>query len=559
MDILFESTIRATLLTVAVALLLAAHRLRTPRIAHRAWVGVALILLLLPAIVMWGPEAAVPLPRDPGGWGGVAWLEHARGEDVSRVPAAAPASPTAPASVDWNRVALLVYATGTLLLLLRLAVGVRHARMLVREATVVGGRLASPRCSTPVTVGLLAPVVILPVDWTEWPEDEVAAVLAHEEEHARARDPLAIVVTLAARALFWFHPFAWWLARRVAMLAEQACDAAVLARGHDVDTYATALLRFARAQTGAGGRVTLPGTAMPGAGLQQRLRMLDHLPAGRPRLSRLLAIAAAYAASAIVCVAATPSGAPDAAALLRESPSPEPAAEFLDAPAQTSRIGWTVAAIEHFDIYYRAAQAGRVRDLAYEAEHAYGELSTGLKYDLAGRIALVLVDRDGDIADGRMSDVGVRRTAAGAAALSVIVISTESIDAVPGVMLHELTHSFALQIVPEAARTAPWLIEGLAEHQRGVWKAESVRGVRAAIGSAWIPHVEALASTDHYWSHALFDFIADTYGDEGIRRCLFALRSRPQLVEAIPAAFGTPMDAFNQAFRAYVTARFGER
>ena len=40
-------------------------------------------------------------------------------------------------------------------------------------------------------------------------------VLAHEGEHARQRDPLIVALALLNRAVFWFHPLAWWLESRV--------------------------------------------------------------------------------------------------------------------------------------------------------------------------------------------------------------------------------------------------------------------------------------------------------------------------------------------------------
>jgi beta-lactamase regulating signal transducer with metallopeptidase domain len=44
------------------------------------------------------------------------------------------------------------------------------------------------------------------------------------------------------RALFWFHPLAWWTERRLAALAEQACDDAALAELGSRENYARALL-----------------------------------------------------------------------------------------------------------------------------------------------------------------------------------------------------------------------------------------------------------------------------------------------------------------------------
>jgi hypothetical protein len=453
------------------------------------------------------------------------------------------------ASPDWNwqRAALLAYGAVASVLLLRIAIGLRHASQLRAEAVVIDGRLTHPCCSTPITVGLWSPAIVLPPDWVDWPPSQLAAVVAHEREHMRWRDPLMACVTLAVRAIFWFHPLAWWLHRRVATLAEQACDAAVLAQGHDRQGYAALLLKFARSLRVAGGRVAVRGTMMAGNGLEARLRMLEQPRRPVSTRPRLLAAGVACAAAVVLASATTPT---NAAAPLRGAPLPLPLAQ--------NGAPWLTSSSEHFDIYFTPPQAGRVGDLTYDAERAYTDLSTAMKYDLNDRVRLVLVDRDRDIENGQRWTADITRGSARRTA-SVIVISTESLDGQPGILLHELTHSFVLQIAPEATRVAPGLIEGLADHQRGVWTADAVRGVRDAIGSAWIPRLEDIGNADRFWSHALFDFVAERYGGEGIRRCLFVLRSRPRLAEAIPVAFGTSMEAFEQAFRAYLTARFGER
>src|ERR1035438_2930316 len=119
-----------------------------------------------------------------------------------------------------------VYLLGAFALLSRLAIG-----------TIRANGLTSASCATPVTVGLLRPRIILPERWNEWPRAQLDAVLIHERAHARRRDPLALWLALLNRAVFWFHPLAWWLKLRLTALAEEACDAAVIESGHDPRDY----------------------------------------------------------------------------------------------------------------------------------------------------------------------------------------------------------------------------------------------------------------------------------------------------------------------------------
>ena len=66
-SVLFESAVRATLLAAAVALVLRAMRIESPAVRHAAWSSMVAIMLLLPALVMWGPKVSLrilsPEPR----------------------------------------------------------------------------------------------------------------------------------------------------------------------------------------------------------------------------------------------------------------------------------------------------------------------------------------------------------------------------------------------------------------------------------------------------------------------------------------------------------------
>ncbi len=98
----------------------------------------------------------------------------------------------------------------------------------------------------------------------------------------------------------------WWLERRLAALAEDTCDAAVLARGHDARDYAEYLVDIARAVTRAGVRVKVVGTAMPGPHLAWRIQqILNRVPEPKISRTRLAWMVAACAVSSVVCAAAT--------------------------------------------------------------------------------------------------------------------------------------------------------------------------------------------------------------------------------------------------------------
>jgi hypothetical protein len=533
--VLVESALRIIVLAAGVAVGLRVLRVASPRVAHHAWTGVCAVRLLLPAIVAWAPEALLPiLPPETA-----AVVGNATAPDSGAIVQPGSVDGTidpdvASGPITWRLIVRGVYAVVAVVLLTSLAFGWWHARTMIRQTTRVGGRLTHPRCVTPVTLGLWAPVVILPPDWTEWDETELAAVLAHEEEHVRRRDPLVAFITLINRAIFWFHPLSWWLRREISALSEQACDAAVISRGHDKEHYAAILLRFARASATMGGRIVPFGTAMPGAGLPRRLKMLETSPRLPPSTLRTTGITAAYLLAVVICTGATP--------IRAQVPAAGP----------TGATAWRSHSSEHFEVFYTTDQEGRAAGVAREAEEAYARLMESLKYDLTQRVRLILAGPAFTRDDVATQDLLRPSGAAGAAA---IVVAMD--DSRPGALLHELAHAFTVEIAPNLQSTAPWLMEGFAEHTRGIWDTRNLESMRRALQTDGIPGIAAMA--DAPWGQALFDYIVARSGEEGVRRFFFALRSRPEVGTAIQAAFGDSPAAFGQTFSAYVRDRFSVR
>jgi len=259
---------------------------------------------------MWGPKLRAPLlpaaGHAPADWVAIPDVQpEGTAPRISETSPAPPGSP-APKSPAWNWewAALGCYCLGLDAMLLRLIAGTLRARALARNAVNADGVCSSAHCAVPLTVGWLRPVVVLPGGWRNWPAAELDAVLTHEREHVRRRDPLVQWLALLNRCVFWFHPLAWWLERKLSLLAEDACDAAVLRRGHDPRAYAEYLIELARSVQQAGARVAVWGAAMDGGALSARIRrMLEGRPAPSPSKTRA-ALAAALCGLTVAAFAA---------------------------------------------------------------------------------------------------------------------------------------------------------------------------------------------------------------------------------------------------------------
>lgn len=99
-----------------------------------------------------------------------------------------------------------------------------------------------PNPTVPLQLGVSRHVLLFPAGMSEGlADEELRAVVTHELAHARRQDALVLAVASLIRAVLWFHPLVWLAARRVAVLAERACDELVLAAGSDPAGYAELL------------------------------------------------------------------------------------------------------------------------------------------------------------------------------------------------------------------------------------------------------------------------------------------------------------------------------
>ena len=120
----------------------------------------------------------------------------------------------------------------------RLKLG-RVPRVLVVEA----------ECS-PLATGIWRPVIVLPQVIAVLPravadaaDGSLAPVLAHELAHVKRWDLAWVWVAQSARTLYCFNPLVYWIAFRMRLESELACDAwAMAASGQAADEYADLLV-----------------------------------------------------------------------------------------------------------------------------------------------------------------------------------------------------------------------------------------------------------------------------------------------------------------------------
>jgi TonB family protein len=267
---LAAAAVRSLVLFLVVGLAVAVLRVRSAAARHAAWTAVLFGMLLLPAL---GPVLpALPLRILKPAPSPRLTLPEVTAVVTGLASPAAP-SPRLP-RFTWEDAAAAAYALAALFFLGRLFVSWLFTRRLLRAVEPIEGNLhESAWISVPMTAGRR---ILLPAGWREWDAAKLDAVLAHERSHLERADWAVGLAAAVNRSIFWFHPLAWWLERRLASLAEEACDDAAL-RTVSPAPYAQALLDMAAAVKTAQGRLMWEAMAMAKAAeVQKRIeRALD--------------------------------------------------------------------------------------------------------------------------------------------------------------------------------------------------------------------------------------------------------------------------------------------
>lgn len=152
-------------------------------------------------------------------------------------------------SVHWL---WLCWIAGSLCVLLRSIAGMTYLAWQARNSTATDGfesngvavRMAN--ITTPVLWGWLRPTILMPSESSGWTIERKRLAIAHELAHHDRRDNWAVLISIAAQAMYWFHPLVWRLAADAERQRELACDDRVLTRGASSSEYAGLLVDIAR-------------------------------------------------------------------------------------------------------------------------------------------------------------------------------------------------------------------------------------------------------------------------------------------------------------------------
>ncbi|MCG8415758.1 MAG: energy transducer TonB [Pseudomonadales bacterium] len=252
LDALFKSAILISVVFVVLSII--RNRISSTS-AHLILLGTFVCIALVPIVALVTRATAVPLAE----FGTLAVFTV--GGEVS-VTTSAPV-------VSVELVLVIAYLVGTLVLLGLLGNSARqlthlHLKNFDIENSEVQERFVflvnsigiqrpvklqcNAEIQSPLSYGLLKPVVVVPETFLTWEDVIQTEVLMHELNHIKRLDWLSLIFTRALCSLLWINPLMWIAAKRLHDESEQACDSAIATNEHARIRYAEDLLHLAKQQ-----------------------------------------------------------------------------------------------------------------------------------------------------------------------------------------------------------------------------------------------------------------------------------------------------------------------
>lgn len=102
----------------------------------------------------------------------------------------------------------------------------------------------------PLTIGILKPVILLPIGVLAGiPYEQVEAIIAHELAHIRRHDYLVNIFQSLIEIILFYHPAIWWISSIIRNEREIVCDNIAMDLSDEKLTYIKALLSISELES----------------------------------------------------------------------------------------------------------------------------------------------------------------------------------------------------------------------------------------------------------------------------------------------------------------------
>jgi len=232
---------------------------------------------------------------------------------------------------------------------------------------------------------------------------------------------------------------------------------------------------------------------------------------------------------------------------------------------------WQVYHSPHFDIYFYEAEREQLSRIVSLAESAYDRLSRRLDYQIQEATPLIFYATHSAF---EQNNILVNFIPEGTGAFStparnrMVMPADLSDEAMFKLIGHELTHIFQFHILfqgslGKALRIRPplWVTEGMASYLAQDEQAFDRMFLRDAVVNDLVPPVTRSNPQGYFayrLGHAVYDFIEDRWGDQGLLDFLYELRNTftADPAPAVQRAFGVDPDEFDHDFRRWLRRKY---
>jgi Tol biopolymer transport system component len=232
---------------------------------------------------------------------------------------------------------------------------------------------------------------------------------------------------------------------------------------------------------------------------------------------------------------------------------------------------WQIYHSTHFDVYYYEEEEALLPKVVSFAESAYDELSRRLDFQIDEPTALIVYATHSAFEQNNITlnfvpeDIGAFATSV---RFRMVMPADLPDPELFELIKHELTHIFEYHILfsgslgRAVAQSPPtWVMEGFASYMADDEQSWDKMFLRDAVVNDVIP---AISRADfpgylaYRFGHAVFDFMEERWGEDGIQDFIYELRntinSRPD--RAIERAFRIEPEDFDADFRRWLRQRY---
>jgi Tol biopolymer transport system component len=248
-----------------------------------------------------------------------------------------------------------------------------------------------------------------------------------------------------------------------------------------------------------------------------------------------------------------------------------PALPFGQNKIVYDKFHWNIYHSTHFDIYFYDEERSALQKVVDNAESAYDDLSRKFNFQISKKIPIIYYHTHSAFeqtnVDLNFIPEGVGAFAEPTRNRMVLPIDTTD-EKLLQLITHEMTHVFEYEILFQGklgktitANPPLWFMEGLASFMGQDEDTKDRMVLRDAVVNDQVPHITHAQGGGYFayrFGHAVFEYIQQKYGWEGLRDFVYEYRNTigSSVDKALKRAFDVTPEEFDSHFRTWLRKRY---